>query len=214
MADLIPIAGHDLALFLGASVAMLLTPGPAVLYVTGIALDRGTRAGLLSVLGVNIGGLAQLVLTVTGLTLVLKGIPGALKVITLLGAAYLIYLGIDRLRKPALYDIPHEDRRKALAKIFVDGVVVSLLNPKSALFMIAFLPQFITPGAGAEWLQLITLGVMFAALALVTDSGYVLAAGAVRKLVQHRTTFKALQKYFGGGIFILLGILLAASELF
>ena len=106
MGSLIPIAGHDLALFLGASIAMLLTPGPAVLYVTGIALDRGTRAGLISVLAVNIGGLTQLALTIAGLTLLLKGIPGALKLITLLGAGYLIYLGIDRLRKPAIYSIP------------------------------------------------------------------------------------------------------------
>jgi len=214
LADFNLISGGDFYFFLGAALAVLLTPGPAVLFIVGISLDRGPWAGILSVLGINAGFLVQLALTVTGLTMVLKNAPGALGAITLLGAAYLIYLGIERLRQPAIVEIPHEDKRKHLKKIFLDAAIVSLLNPKSALFLIAFLPQFISPAAGPEWLQLTILGLIFTLIGFFTDSAYAIAAGAVKKFIAHKQSFRAVQKYVAGGIFIILGVLLAALEIF
>lgn len=214
MSDWLHISQGDFVFFLAASLAVLLTPGPAILYIVGVSLDRGPWGGVLSVLGINTGFLFQLALATAGLTFVFTRFPGAVSVITLMGAAYLIYLGISRLRQPAVFEVSHEDRKKALARIYREAAVVSFLNPKSALFLIAFLPQFINPEAGSEWLQFLVLGGIFTAIGFFTDSIYAVATGFAQKLLARKKAFKILQKYVSGGIFILLGVLLAGFELF
>src|SRR5215217_3065628 len=147
-------------LFVVAALALLLVPGPAVLYVVARSVDQGRPAGLASVLGVGIGSLVHIAFAAVGLSALLASSAAAFGVVKWLGAAYLIWLGLQRLLTRG-EDAPAAVAPDHLSRIFLQGVVVNVLNPKTALFFLAFLPQFVDPSRGSVAAQVAVLGCVF-----------------------------------------------------
>jgi threonine/homoserine/homoserine lactone efflux protein len=201
------------ALFVVASVLLLVTPGPAVMYVVGVALDHGRWAGLASVAGIAVGTLGHVLATTLGLAALLNASPLAFGVIKWGGAAYLIWVGVRRMMTRD-DDAPRGaiDRRSAAA-IFRQGVIVNVLNPKTALFFLAFLPQFVRSGAPIAP-QLLALGLTFTALGIASDAGYALLSGGVRRrfLTAGSRWWWRNRRYAIGAVFVLLGVTSAFTE--
>ena len=201
-----------LALFSLAALALIVVPGPAVLYIVAQSIDGGRVAGLLSALGVAVGGLVHATAAAIGLSALLLSSATAFTVVKLAGAAYLIGLGLYTLfvRKE---DAGNEVRReRRLRRSFVQGVVVNVLNPKTALFFIAFLPQFVDRDAGSVAAQLLVLGLVFVALAVVSDSLWALAAGSAASRLRSSPRFLAARRYVSGSVFVGLGAVTALAK--
>jgi threonine/homoserine/homoserine lactone efflux protein len=200
----------SLGLFVAAALALLLVPGPAVLYIVAKSVDQGRSAGLVSVLGVHVGSLVHVSAAAVGLTSLLVSSATAFSVVKYAGAAYLIYLGVRALlsREPGK-DV--EVRRAPLRTLLRQGAVVNILNPKTALFFLAFLPQFVDPDAGYVALQLAFFGLVFVALGLVTDSLYALAAGTAGGWLRTSRYFVGARRWVSGTVFIGLGLATALS---
>jgi threonine/homoserine/homoserine lactone efflux protein len=173
----------SLGIFAAAALLLLLTPGPAVLYIVARSLEQGRRAGLVSALGVHLGTLVHV--AAAGLSAILAASATAFSVVKYLGAAYLVYLGARSLleRRTAGNGA---DRPRPLRRAFLDGVVVNVLNPKTALFFLAFLPQFVNVSRDSVGAQVLALGVLFVLLGLVTDGGYALMAGTAAQWLRGR----------------------------
>ncbi|HEX2273617.1 MAG TPA: LysE family translocator [Acidimicrobiales bacterium] len=171
-----------LGLFSVAALVLLVTPGPAVLYIVTRSVGQGRRAGLVSVLGIHTGSVVHVVAAALGVSAVLARSAHAFRAVKLAGAAYLIYLGLQRLTARR-HERPRErgGRRPDLRRVYAQGVVVNVLNPKTALFFLAFLPQFVDPARSAAGLQMIVLGLWFIALGICSDSAYAFAASAVSR---------------------------------
>jgi len=199
-----------LAVFLVASLVLLLTPGPAVLYIIARSIDQGRGAGIASVLGVAFGTMVHVVGAALGLSTLLVKSAVAYTVVKYLGAAYLVYLGIRRLRGADAEPAGGRTER-SLRRIFTQGIWVNVFNPKTALFFLAFLPQFVDVDRGAVVLQFLVLGAVFVAIGLVTDGCYALAAGTFGNWLWRRPAVVAAQRYVAGGIFVTLGVATALS---
>ncbi len=197
--------------FLIAALILLLVPGPAVIYITTRGIDQGRRAGVLSAVGVELGNLVLAIVTAAGLSAILVSSVIAFSVVKYLGAAYLIYLGIRRLLARVQPAKEMSVRAKSLRRDFGQGFLIGISNPKTALFFLAFLPQFVAPSHGRVWLQLLVLGVLFVAVGLVTDTAYALASGTVGGRLKRRTGFFPAERYVAGGTYIALGVLAAVS---
>jgi threonine/homoserine/homoserine lactone efflux protein len=205
----IPDAG-TLAVFVAAALALLLVPGPAVLYIVARSIDQGRTAGLVSVLGVHLGSLVHVAAAAVGLSSLLVSSAVAFSVVKYAGAAYLIYLGARALmarEELSEIEVRAEPRRTLLRQ----GAVVNILNPKTALFFLAFLPQFVDPDAGYVAVQLAFLGLVFVALGLVTDSLYALAAGTAGGWLRSSRVFVGARRWVSGTVFIGLGLATALS---
>lgn len=193
-------------LFLGAAFAIVAIPGPGVLYVVARSVDQGRRAGLVSVLGIGIGNYVQVLVAAVGLSALIASSAVAFEVLRIAGAAYLIWLGISRLREsdPSTVAIgePVSDQR-----LLGQGVVVATLNPKTALFFVAFLPQFVDPAAASVAPQILLLGTVFVAMALVGDSLYALAAGTLADRFRGTPGVSTASRYLSAGVLLLLGML-------
>jgi threonine/homoserine/homoserine lactone efflux protein len=197
--------GSQLAIFAAASIALLITPGPAVFYIITRSLDQGRTAGIVSVLGIQCGTLFHITAATLGLSAILVSSTLAFNIVKYLGATYLIYLGIRKyLEQDAVEQIELEVM--PLSRIFYQGAVVNLLNPKTALFFFAFLPQFVNPARGSIGGQTLLLGVIFVCLALVSDSSYALLAGTLRPLLRGSQQVVRRQRYFAGTMYIALGL--------
>lgn len=197
--------------FLIASVILAVTPGPGVLYIVTRSLTQGRRFGLASVAGVALGNLGNAVGASIGLAAVFAVSALAFTVVKYLGACYLVYLGLHAIRagRPARdLAIPEP---ASLRRIFRDGLIVALLNPKTAVFFAAFLPQFMDAESPAI-VQSLTLGSAFVAIAAVTDTAYALAAGAMAPVLTRAGGIRALGRYVTGGSFIGLGIHAVARD--
>jgi threonine/homoserine/homoserine lactone efflux protein len=202
----------SLGLFVIAALLLLLTPGPAVLYIVARSLEHGRRAGLVSALGVHAGTLVHVVAAAAGVSAILAASAAAFSAVKYVGAAYLIYLGVRRLRdRRSVLESAHP-RPASLRRAFVDGVVVNVLNPKTALFFLAFLPQFVDVARGAVGAQILALGGVFVALGLVTDGGYALTAGTAARWLRARPRFLASERWVSGGMYIGLGVAAAVSS--
>jgi threonine/homoserine/homoserine lactone efflux protein len=200
-------APGTLAVFAAASLALLLVPGPAVLYVVAQSAGQGRRAGLASVAGIHLGTLVHVAAAAVGLSALIVASATAFSVVKYAGAAYLVYLGVRRLLERTPVGV--EPREEPLRRAFARGIVVNVLNPKTALFFLAFLPQFVDTGRGAVWSQAVALGLVFVALGLVSDSLYAIAAGfAGGFLREHRNVLR----YGSGGVFVGLGALTALAR--
>ncbi|GAB4437332.1 MAG: LysE family translocator [Anaerolineae bacterium] len=199
------------AAFIVASLALLVTPGPAVLYVVARSVDQGRRAGIVSVVGLHVGTLFHVAAAALGISAILVSSALAFNVVKLLGAAYLIYLGIQKFRERGQTARVAVSAPQKEARIFYQGVVVNLLNPKLALFFFAFLPQFVDPARGAVAGQIVLLGCTFVILGLCSDSAYALLAGTARHWLRGNTAFLRGQRYFAGGVYITLGVATALS---
>ncbi|HYL70367.1 MAG TPA: LysE family translocator [Candidatus Dormibacteraeota bacterium] len=193
-----------------ASVVLAVTPGPAVFYIVTRSLSQGRRAGLASVAGVALGNLGNALGASLGLAALFAISALAFWVVKYAGAAYLIYLGIRAWRSPARLEASQPRAAAQPGRVFRDGLVVALLNPKTALFFSAFLPQFIDPQAPALT-QSLLLSVLFILIASSTDTLYALTAGAVAPLLARRGRALPLARYLTAGAFIGLGVLTAVS---
>ncbi len=203
---------HTLLVFAPVALALLVVPGPAVLYIVTRSIDQGRTAGFVSVAGIHVGSLVHVAGAALGLSAILASSAVAFSVVKYAGAAYLIALGLRKIlgreeREPEAA----EASPRSLRRIFGQGVVVNVLNPKTALFFLAFLPQFVDTGRGAVWLQMIVLGLTFIALGLCSDGTYALIAARAGGWLRSSARFRRVQRYVSGGIYLSLGAVAALS---
>jgi threonine/homoserine/homoserine lactone efflux protein len=202
---------ETLALFLAAAVALLVVPGPAVVYIVAQSIDQGRLAGLVSTLGIGVGSLVHVAAAAIGLSSLLVSSAEAYTVVKYAGAAYLVFLGVRRLLGGDEPFDPEVRKRKPLSRLFRQGVVVNVLNPKTALFFFAFLPQFVDVDEGAVGAQIAVLGVIFVLLGLVSDGTYALVAGTFSGWLRGSAQVLRVQRYLSGTIFVVLGVATALS---
>jgi threonine/homoserine/homoserine lactone efflux protein len=168
----------SLLLFSGAALVLLVVPGPAVLYIVARSASQGRRAGLVSVAGIHTGTVVHVLAALLGLSALVVASATAFSTVKLAGAAYLVYLGVRALTARGHTTgepVPGSSPDRPLRRVFADGVVLNILNPKTALFFLAFVPQFVDVGAGHPSLQLLVLSALFIGLGLVSDGCYALA---------------------------------------
>ena len=202
----------NLSIFLLAVLILLLTPGPAVLYIVARSMDQGRLAGLVSVLSIEAGNFVHVLAATLGLSAILVSSALAFSVVKYLGAAYLIYLGVRRFLSQDAAHRPSTFERQSLRRIFRQGVLVAILNPKTALFFLAFLPQFIDSSTGSVTLQLLTLGCLFVLMAIVTDGLYALLAGTVGQWLKGNHSCLKVERYLVGSVYIGLGVMAALVD--
>ena len=169
-------------------------------------IDQGRLAGFVSILGIAVGTIFHVVAAALGLSAVLMSSALAFNVVKYLGAAYLVYLGVRTLLDRREIEAPSDIDEEPLQKVFLQGVIVNLLNPKTALFFFAFLPQFVDPAKGAVAPQVIFLGVLFIALAMVSDAFWALVANSVGDFLKTNLKVLRAQRYFSGGVYVTLGV--------
>jgi threonine/homoserine/homoserine lactone efflux protein len=198
------IDGSSLAVYLTASVLLAVVPGPAVLYIVSQSVYRGRSAGLVSALGVATGGCFHVAAAVVGLSAVLVASSEAFTAVKIAGAVYLVWLGIQAIRSRD-ERIGGRAPERTIRRTYAQGIVVNVLNPKTALFFLAFLPQFVEAGGSAR-LQLAVLGVIFVGIAMITDAAWALAAGTAGHLLRRSRLFLRVQRYVSGTVFIGLGV--------
>jgi threonine/homoserine/homoserine lactone efflux protein len=200
-----------LALFVGAALLLLVVPGPSVLYIVTQSVSHGRRAGIVSVAGITTGTLVHIVAATVGLSALLASSALAFDVVKYVGAAYLIAVGIRRLAGwERGVGAPARGTRD-LGRLYCQGIVVNTLNPKTALFFLAFLPQFVDPGRGTPWLQILALGLLFAALGFFSDGAWALVAGTLGERLRRSRRFPAVQRYVSGSVFVGLGAVAALT---
>ncbi len=201
----------QIQLFILASLALLVVPGPAVLYIVARSVSQGRLAGVVSAAGVQVGASVHIVAAALGLSAVLLSSALAFNVVKYLGAAYLIYLGVRQwlARESATDELAVQP--ESLRRIFAQGVIVNVLNPKTSLFFFAFLPQFVDPARGDVAAQVLLLGLLFVALAIVNDGAYALLAGSLGNWLRGNRGFWNGQRIFAGAVYIGLGVTTALS---
>ena len=200
-----------LAVFAVAAVTLLVIPGPAVLCIVGRSVGQGRAAGLASVCGIHVGSLLHVAVAALGLSALLVSSALADDTVRYLGAAYLVWLGVQRLLARDEDARPAGAARERLSRIFAQGVVVNVLNPKTALFFFAFLPQFVDAAAGAVPLQVAVLGATFVGLGLVTDSAYALLASTGAGFLRGRRRVARASRLVSGGVLVGLGVTTALA---
>jgi len=199
------------AVFAVAAVTLLVIPGPAVLYIVSRSVGQGRAAGLTSVCGIHVGSLLHVAAAALGLSALLVSSALAYDTVRYLGAAYLVWLGVQRLVARDEDASPAGAARERLGRIFAQGVVVNVLNPKTALFFFAFLPQFVDAAAGAVPLQVAVLGATFVGLGLVTDSAYALLAATGAGFLRGRRRVARASRMVSGGVLVGLGVTTALA---
>ena len=205
-------AASTFALFLVAAVTLLAIPGPAVLYVVGRSIEGGRRAGLVSVLGIGTGTLFHVAAAAIGVSSLLVASATAFDVVRYAGAAYLIALGLRRLlTRPRPVAAERDEGGGSLHRLFLHGVVVNVLNPKTALFFFALLPQFVEPARGAVAAQVFVLGLTFALLGLLSDGLYAVTAGVAADRLRGSRAFARAERWVSGTVFVGLGVAAAVS---
>lgn len=197
----------ELALYLGAAIVLVITPGPDMMFVLATSMGRGARAGVRSALGVSTGVLVHTLAAALGLAVILQTSAEAYTLIKYAGGVYLVYLGIEAWRHPIT---PEYDGTGRTGRYFLRGMMSNVLNPKVALFFITFLPQFAS-GEGAT-LQMVTLGIIYALLAAGFKSSVALASGGVSRWIAHSPGAVRWLGRAMGGVFIFLGLRLAFTE--
>ncbi len=201
-----------LAGFAAASLVLLVIPGPAVTYILARSVEGGRRVGLASVVGVHIGTLVHVAAAVAGLSAILVSSAAAYSVLKYGGAAYLIFLGVQAIRRGGRPDgdrarhRPTTTARRALG----DGVLVNVLNPKTAVFFLAYLPQFTRPDAGPVYLQLLVLGGIFIVIGLFTDGAYALGGSELGRRFGPRWRGWRRREQLAGAVYVGLGVLTLA----
>jgi threonine/homoserine/homoserine lactone efflux protein len=201
-----------IALFLLAATALAVVPGPAVAYIVTQSIDQGRRAGIVSALGVASGGLVHVAAATVGLSALIASSATAFTVVKLVGAAYLIVVGIRRILFGDGDEPESRALRAPLRRVYRQGVIVNVLNPKTALFFLAFLPQFVDPDRGAVWPQVAFLGVVFVSVAVLSDLTYALVSDAIAGRIRRTGTGARVRRWLTGGVFVALGITAAAAR--
>ena len=213
------LATHDLPLFLTAALLVNLTPGPDMLFVAGSSAVHGRRAGVLAALGVGTGCLLHVALAAVGLSALLAASATAFAVVKWVGAAYLVWVGLSMLRARA--DAPTRDEpamttpAQGASRLFWQGAWTNALNPKVALFFLAFLPQFIVPGAPQQALSFLALGLVFTVGGVAVNIVVALLTHRVRQGLAGRSgsaRFGVWLERAAGALFVGLGLKLAFSS--
>lgn len=197
--------------FAGASIVLLLIPGPAVLYIVNRSVSDGREAGLAAVAGLTLGNLAHALAAAAGLSAVLATSAAAFSTVKWLGAGYLVYVGVRTLLRPAPAIDPDQPG-VSVRRSFTQGVVVNVLNPKVALFFLSFLPQFIRPENGRPAVQALVLGLVFVGIGFFTDGTYSLVASSLRTVLLRGRTLPFVQRWVAGTVFIGLGLVAATAS--
>ena len=194
------------ALFIATALVLLAIPGPAVLYVVGRSIDQGRTAGLASVLGITTGTIGHITAATVGLSSLVLASKVAFDAVRYAGAAYLVLLGVRRLLTRGGEEAAAGRAPRTLRRLYTQGFVVNLLNPKTIVFVFAFIPQFVDVGAGHVWLQILLLGLTFAGLGLASDSLYAIVAGTVADRLRGTPLVARVERWFGGSVLIGLGV--------
>ena len=207
-------SGSTLLAFCAATLVLLVLPGPAVMYIVTQSATQGRRAGLTSVAGIHVGTAVHVVAAMAGLSAVLVASAAAFTAVKLAGAAYLVWLGAlsllaarRRERRPA----PQGSSPRPLRKVFLDGVVLNVLNPKTAVFFLAFVPQFVDPHAAQPTLTLAVLGGVFIGLGVLSDGAYAFAGGWLGGRLRRSERLRRRQEVAAGVAYLGLGAVTALS---
>lgn len=199
---------NSLLLFLAAGLALNFTPGPDMLYVAARGASEGRAAGIVSALGIGAGTLVHIALVALGLAALLSAVPVAYLVVRLGGALYLIYLGIRALRSQASLALERVEPA-SLGVVFRQGVITNVLNPKVALFFLAFLPQFVDPSRGNPALQVVALGLLFDITGTLVNLAVALGSSRAAASLRGSGRAAAVLHKVTGVLFIGLGLRLA-----
>ena len=197
------------AVFLATAMALLLVPGPAVLYVVTRSIEMGRGGGLASVAGITTATFTHVALAAAGLSSLLLASRVAFDFVRYVGAAYLLLLGARRLLGRGLEEAGDAHAPQTRRRAYTQGVVVNLTNPKTIVFVFAFLPQFVDTDANHAWLQVFVLGISFALLGFLSDSMWALTAGTVADRLRGSAGIARVQRWVGGSVLVGLGVLAA-----
>ncbi|HKR33625.1 MAG TPA: LysE family translocator [Steroidobacteraceae bacterium] len=202
----------SLALFMTATLALNLAPGPDMLYVSTRSLTQGRRAGVISALGIGAGTVVHTVAIASGLAALLHALPLAYEIVRFAGAAYLIWLGVQALRgKAGPASSKMLDRASEWA-VFRQGAITNILNPKVALFFLAFLPQFVDPARGSVALQIVVLGCLFNTSGTIVNIAVAYLAASAGRWLGARGHVERIFRWLTASVFIGLGLRLALGE--
>lgn len=205
--DLVIPSAANLGLFVSATLVLLLVPGPAVLYIFARSVEQGRSAGLVSILGIHTATLVHVAAAAVGLSALLASSALAFSVVKYAGAAYLIWLGLKKLLGSS--DIPDVEGglpKRSSMRIFREGFIVNLLNPKTALFFLAFLPQFVEVDRGHMAMQIAFLGILYTVIGVLTDCTYALAAGTAGNWLKRSPAYLKAERWVSGFVYIGLGL--------
>ena len=203
---------NSLISFAIASLALLVIPGPAVLYIINRSVSDGRSIGFAGVLGIELGTFMHVLAATAGLSAILAASPSAFNAVKYSGAVYLIFIGLRTLiRRPAIIDASVSSMTKAQA--FRQGFIINTLNPKVALFFLSFLPQFIDQDKSSNALQALTLGTVFVICGFFTDGIYSLTASSLREVLVNGKTLPFVQRYVAGVVFIVLGLVASLAKI-
>jgi threonine/homoserine/homoserine lactone efflux protein len=201
----------QLLFFLSAAALLIVIPGPAVFYIVGRSIGQGRAAGLVSVLGIHVGTLIHVAAAAVGLSALVMSSAVAFSAVKYSGAAYLVYLGVQKIRRRESFEISPAESQTRLRRVFADGIIVNILNPKTALFFFAFLPQFVNPARGHVPVQIFLLGMVMISIGLASDTVWALSAGTVAQVFRRNARWMRTERYVSGGILISLGVATALA---
>ena len=202
---------NSLISFAVASVALLVIPGPAVIYVVNRSVADGRHIGLAAVVGLELGTFMHVLAATVGLSAILATSENAFNVVKYLGASYLILIGLRTLtRKPEAISTSASSMTQSQA--FRQGFIINMLNPKIALFFLSFLPQFIDPNISSNARQSLILGSVFVLCGFVIDGIYALTASSLREVLVRGKALPFIQQYVAGVVFVLLGVAAALAK--
>jgi threonine/homoserine/homoserine lactone efflux protein len=199
---------HSFLLFLAAGLALNFTPGPDMLYVAARGASEGRPAGVASALGIGAGTLVHITLVALGLAALLRAVPVAYLVVRVGGAAYLIYLGVRAIRSRGTLVLQRVEPAP-LRMVFRQGVITNVLNPKVALFFLAFLPQFVDPSRGNPVVQIVVLGLVFDVTGTLVNLGVAVGASRAASRLRGASRARDILQKVTGALFIGLGLRLA-----
>jgi threonine/homoserine/homoserine lactone efflux protein len=202
----------QIAAYVAVVAVLFIIPGPAVLLTLARSISGGTRVGVATGAGIAVGDAMHTLAAVIGLSAILMTSALAFEIMKYLGAAYLIYLGVVAiLERSSALDLP-QVRQLTPRAAFRQAILTEVLNPKTALFFLSFLPQFVDPARGAVWLQLLLLGAIFVAMSIAYTSMLAYAAGTVAGFIKRHSAIGRWQGKVVGSIYIALGVQLALQE--
>ena len=200
-----------LLIFVGAATIILFPPGPAVLYLIAKSIDQGPRAGIISVVGIALGSSTHVIAAAFGLSALLLSSEPAYNIVRLLGAGYLIYLGVQKILARNAGKEQDKPQERKSNNILIESTMVGILNPKAALFFLAFATQFINTTSGSAVMQINILGLIWILMGAVVGIIYSLLAASLRSWLPAKEKILRSSRFISGGIYIVLGIAAAIS---
>ena len=202
----------NISLFLVTAIVILVIPGPAVFYIVARSIEQGRWAGIVSVAGISAATVVHAIAATLGLSAILVSSALAFNIVKYLGAAYLVYLGIRTLMSKQQIRTDIELKKRSVRRLFVEGFIVNLFNPKTVLFFFAFIPQFIDVSYGSVPLQFLGFGLFMAALGFLSDGAYAIFAGSLADYLRNNERALNIQRYLSGTVLIGLGITTALAR--